>query len=231
MNPLRPKAAITFFAFFSLLLPVLGNPVFSEEREMNVSFRWAFGAMVGSENDRRLVAVTRDTVLKTGDQLKMLVELKEPCFVYLLYHNGAGEMAMLFPYDLTQFDTDYRISEKYYIPQGNAWFELDEETGLETFYLLASAERLAGLEAVYREYMAANAAKKAGIAEEMIKKIREINKKHRKFTTSAERPIPIGGNIRGVKAQQEDRPPDIDPIAAEVSSDFFYSRAFTIDHR
>jgi hypothetical protein len=187
--------------------------------------------MVGADNDRRLVAVTRDTVLKTGDQLKMLVELKERCFVYLIYHSGEKEVAMLFPYDLKQFDTDYRVSKKYYIPQGNSWFELDEETGLETFYLLASTKRLVALEGLYMEYMAADTKRKPGIAMEILKKIRETKKQHRKFTTSAERPIPIGGNVRGIKTEPGERPPDIDPIAAEVASSHFYSRTFTIDHR
>ena len=97
MNALRLRAIILFVILSILSLFFNDNPSFSEEGEKNISFRWAFGAMVGADNDRRLVAVTRDTVLKTGDQLKMLVELKERCFVYLFYHTGEGEVAMLFP--------------------------------------------------------------------------------------------------------------------------------------
>ena len=62
-----------------------GN-VFTEEMSNdNISFRWAFGAMAGPKNDRKLVSITRDTVLKSGDQLKMMVELKTACFLYLFY--------------------------------------------------------------------------------------------------------------------------------------------------
>jgi hypothetical protein len=117
-----------------------------QKDENNVCFRWAFGAMVGSENERRLVAITRDTTLKTGNQLKLLVELKKKCFVYLIYHSGQNELHMLFPYETKQFSKDPETRKKYYIPQGTEWFELDEKTGPETFYLLASAERLNGLE-------------------------------------------------------------------------------------
>jgi len=231
MNALRLKAIILFVILSSLSLFFSDNLSFSEEGEKKVCFRWAFGAIVGTDNDRRLVAVTRDTVLKTGDQLKMLVELKERCFVYLIYHTGEGEVVMLFPYDFKQFDTNRQILKKYYIPQGNRWFELDEETGLETFYLLASANRLVALEGLYMEYIDADTKRKPGIAEEILKKIRQIKKKHRKFATSAERPIPIGGNLRGIKTGPGARPSDIDSIAAEVSSTHFYSRTFTIDHR
>jgi len=231
MNKLRLRATILFVILSSLSLVFIHNLAFSEEGEKKVSFRWAFGAMVGADNDRRLVAVTRDTVLKTGDQLKMLVELKERCFVYLFYHTGEGEVAMLFPYDLKQFDTNYQTLKKYYIPQGKRWFVLDEEIGLETFYLLASANRLVALESLYMEYIGPDTKRKPGIAEKILKKIRQIKKKHRKFATSAERPIPIGGNVRGIKTRPGEHSPDIDSIAAEGSSTHFYSRTFTIDHQ
>jgi uncharacterized protein DUF4384 len=231
MNALRLRAIILFVILSSLALFFSDNLAFSEEGEKKVCFRWAFGAMVGADNDRRLVAVTRDTVLKTGDQLKMLVELKERCFVYLIYHTGDGKVAMLFPYDLKQFDASLKVLKKYYIPQGNRWFELDKETGLETFYLLASVNRLVALESLYMEYIGADTKMKPGLAGEILKKIRQIKKKHRKFAASAERPIPIGGNVRGIKTGPGERPPDIDSIAGEVSSTHFYSRTFTIDHR
>jgi len=231
MNALRLRAVILFFILSSLSLFFSDNLSFSGEKEKKVCFRWAFGAIVGTDEDRRLVAVTRDTVLKTGDQLKMLVELKEHCFVYLFYHTGERDVSMLFPYDLKQFDASYQVLKKYYIPQGNRWFVLDEVTGLEKFYLLASVNRLVDLEGLYMEYIGADTKKKPKIAEEILKNIRKIKKKHQKFLTIAERSIPIGGNVRGIKTGLGERHPDIDPIAAEVSSTHFYSRTFTIDHQ
>jgi len=231
MDALRLRVIILFVILSILSLFFSDNLSFSEEGEKKISFRWAFGAMVGADNDRRLVAITRDTVLKTGDQLKMLVELKERCFVYLIYHTGTGEVAMLFPYDLKQFDANYQILKKYYIPKENRWFELDEKTGLETFYLLASANRLVALEGLYMEYIGADTEKKPGIAAEILKKIRQVKKKHQKFATLAERPVRIGGSVRGVIKDKKTRLPDIDPIAAEVNATNFYSRTFTIEHQ
>jgi len=232
MSRLRFKILVSILILFAFFLLVNRENTQAEQNKQElVCFRWAFGAIVGTDEDRRLVAVTRDTVLKTGDQLKMLVELKEHCFVYLFYHTGEGDLSMLFPYDLKKFDASYQVLKKYYIPQGNKWFELDEKTGLETFYLLASTKRLLVLEGLYVEYVGADTKRKTGIAEEILKKIRQIKKKHRKFAASAEKSIPIGGNVRGIKTGPGERPPDIDPIAAEVSSTHFYSRTFTIDHQ
>ena len=88
--------AISLFSLFSTREDVIGE----QKVEDAVSFRWAFGAMVGSKDDRRLVAITRDTVLKTGDRLKLLLQLKNRCFVYLFYRTATDEIYLLFPYTL-----------------------------------------------------------------------------------------------------------------------------------
>ena len=93
-----------------------------DKADKDILFRWAFGAMVGPEGDKRMVAITRDTTLKTGDKLKMLVELKNRCFVYLFYRTADDELYLLFPYALDQFEKDYETSKKYYIPEGDMWF-------------------------------------------------------------------------------------------------------------
>jgi hypothetical protein len=202
-----------------------------EEEKKDIFFRWAFGAVVGPEGDRRMVAVTRDTTLKTGDKLKMLVELQNRCFVYLFYRTGQDDLYLLFPYALDQFEKDYETSKKYYIPQGDVWFELDENQGLETFYLLASAKRLTELENLYGDYAAAEGPAKESVGKKILKNIRTLKRKSRKLTSTAERPVPIGGNLRGAGKGGQSRLPDIDPIAADVSASNSYTRTFTIEHR
>lgn len=221
-----------FFAIslFSLLSSQ-GNAIAEEKGEDAVSFRWAFGAMVGPTDDRRLVAITRDTVLKTGDRLKLLLQLKNRCFVYLFYRTAEDEISLLFPYKLKLFESDYKTGEKYYIPEGKTWFELDKDVGLETFYLLASAKRLHQLEALYRKYDSVAGEEKKKLAKQLLAEIRKIKRKHRKFATLAERPIAIGGNVRGVVKDEKSTFPDIDAIASEVSASNFYGKTFTIDHK
>jgi len=224
-------SAVLLAIFLFFLLSGLGNAIAEPKGEDKVCFRWAFGAMVGPENDRRLVAITRDTELKTGDQLKMLVELQKKCFVYVIYHTRQDEVHMLFPYNIQQFTTEYTPFTKYYIPQGNMWFELDENIGSETFYLLASAQRLIKLEALFKTHSSADPVRKHQLGKQIIAEIHTIKRRYRTFTTTAERPVPIGGSVRGITKEKKTRCPDIDPIAAEVSASTFYSRTFTIDHR
>jgi len=219
--------AIPLFLLFS----TRGDVIAEQKGEDAVSFRWAFGAMVGATDDRRLVAITRDTVLKTGDRLKLLLQLKNRCFVYLFYRTAEDEIYLLFPYKLKLFESDYKTGEKYYIPKGGTWFELDRNVGLETFYLLASAKRLHQLEALYRKYDSVVGEEKKKLAKQLLAEIRMIKRKHRKFATPAERPIAIGGNVRGVVKDEKSTFPDIDAIASEVSASNFYSKTFTIDHK
>lgn len=227
--------SINLALFFGIslfsLLSSQGNAIAEQKGEDAVSFRWAFGAMVGATDDRRLVAITRDTVLKTGDRLKLLLQLKNRCFVYLFYRTAEDEIYLLFPYKLKLFDTGYKTGEKYYIPEGKTWFELDKDVGLETFYLLASAKRLHQLEALYRKYDSVAGEEKKKLAKQLLAEIRMIKRKHRKFATLAERPIAIGGNVRGVVKDEKSTFPDIDAIASEVSASNFYSKTFTIDHK
>jgi hypothetical protein len=196
-----------------------GNPVAQEEA--NVHFRWAFGALVGGENPPRLMAITQDTTLKTGDQLKMLVEIKKPCFVYVIHHGPQGEVRWLFPASAPPFETDYQTAKRYDIPPGDGWFKLDEQVGRETFYVLASVERLTGLETLLSTYTSAPRSEQPQIATHIVTEIREVRKRYRQFATLAERPVPIAGNLRG---------PDIGDLAVEITAQNFYSKTFTIEH-
>ena len=195
----------------------------------NVAFQWSFGALVGKE--KKFVPITRDTALATGDEIKMMVELKQECYVYVIYHSSKGEIDLLFPEDVRQFSGDYKTGKNYYIPSGRRWFELDKNIGRETFYLLASAQRLLELEALVGDYKSADKSKKADMADQILGEIRTVKRKFRTFTTLAERPVTIGGNIRGVEKAESARRPDVSTIATEISASNFYSKTFTIDHQ
>ena len=202
-----------------------------QQKDDNVSFRWAFGAVVGPEDDRKLMAITRDIELKTGDKFKMLVELKKKCFVYLIYQDSLGEIQLLFPKNFRQFTDDYQLSKKYYIPGGDLWFALDEKTGQEAFHLLASPQRLKTLEKLIFDYESSASINKSDIAKKIAAEIQEIKRKHKKLHATAERPVQIGGSLRGTGKVPNQPFPDIDIVATEISTHNFYGRTFTIDHK
>lgn len=232
---LRSEILITvFFTLFAVGQLFFGNLAAAQEGqgdEMTVSFRWAFGALVGEGEEEKLEAIKQDTALKSGDQVKMLVELEKKCFIYVIHQNAQGELKLLFPYNLQQFATNYEIGQKYYVPQGDAWLRLNEQTGTEAFHLLASAQRMVEIENLWSQYESAEAAHKPEIGKLILTEIRNLKKQNRELTASVERPVSIGGNIRGITQPKESDPFDVATIADEISANNFYARAFTIDHQ
>jgi len=185
----------------------------------NVNFIWAFVAKVTEGNvTKPPVPIKEDVTLKTGDQLKMFVELRKPCFVYVIHHGAQGEVQLLFPYNTQQFTADYQPAKLYEIPPADGWFRLNEQAGRETFYLVASAQRLLDLEKLLDTYAAAKPAEQPQVATNILTELRNLIKQHRSSVPPG-RPVPIAGNMRqGVEG-------------LEISASNFYSKTFTIEHR
>lgn len=206
----------------------MGAAVLQDEKD-KVQFKWGFGVIAGKGENQRFVAITRDTTLKTGDELKMFVEPVQECFVYVLHHGPEGEVTLLFPYEFSQFTSDYRAGKGYNIPKGRFWLALDKNVGKETIYLLASAKRLTAIEGSVTRYKEAQDSNKADRAGDVLAEIRNVRRQYTTLATVAERPISIGGNVRGGGKKERSRP-DIASIAVEISAPDFYSKTFTIDH-
>jgi hypothetical protein len=138
---------------------------------------------------------------------------------------------VLYPYRFTQLDSKDTSAGEHYIPEGNQWFELDEHTGQEKFYLLASTKRLFDLESLVNQYESADQSKKSGLGDKIILEIRNLRKRHLKFKTYAEKPVTIIGNMRGSQQTETDSVKDIAHYAVKISTTTFFSRTYTIDHR
>jgi hypothetical protein len=194
-------------------------------------FQWAFGAIKNTGLGSEFEVISRDTMLRSGDQIKFFLRLEKKCFVYLIYESSQGELSILFPYRFKLLANNYQISGHHYIPKGDQWFELDKYTGTEKFYLLASTERLNDLETLVNEYESAGTSKKAGLGKQILSEIRRLRKQHFKFKSYAEKPINIIGKMRGTEKTKAVGLNDLADHAVEISANNFFSRTFTIDHQ
>jgi len=194
-------------------------------------FQWAFGAIKNTGLGSEFEVISRDTMLRSGDQIKFFLRLEKKCFVYLIYQSSQGELSILFPYRFKLLADNYQISGHHYIPKGDQWFELDQNTGMEKFYLLASAERLNDLETLVNEYESADTSKKAKLGKQIHFEIRRLRKQHFKFKSYAEKPINIIGKMRGTEKTKAVGLNDLSDHAVEISANNFFSRTFTIDHQ
>ena len=219
----------TMLLFYGVISPLVAQDAGADN---NIQYNWAFVARAGEAGSRRLGVVTRDTSMKTGDEFKLYVNLVKPSYVYVIHKSSTNELSLLFPYDSAMFLKDYKTDKNYYIPKGRDWFKLDKNVGTETFYVLASSERLTELENDLQAYFAAAADKKSDAMTVVMNEIKDIKKHFRTFATIAERPISIAGNVRGEKKNiiDPDRV-DISQFATEILANNFFSKTVSIDHK
>ncbi|MGO8943976.1 MAG: DUF4384 domain-containing protein [Syntrophobacteraceae bacterium] len=215
------------FLFHSTLLAAPG----SQKESNGPRMLWAFGAIRASSNPPRVEPVRTKMVLSSGDKLKMMIKLKHKCFVYLIHRDSQGNFAMLFPYSLKQFDTDYQTARNYYAPKGEAWFQLDNRTGNETFYLIASDQRLLDIEYTYEKYVSSEESKKQNLAGQMLSELNSITQTHLASSGKAENPADQESVVRGFERATGADPTDVAALAREISFDNMYSETFVVDHR
>lgn len=198
-----------------------GNPV---------RFRWAMVAIAAQGGEIRLI--DKDTVLHTGDEIKMAVELESRCYVYVVWVDSAGRVHRLFPYTWEQFGRDYKVGASYYIPPGPPWFRLDAEEGIEKVYLVASSTRMDVLERHLRAYEDGPTQEKPALAEAVGTELKRLRKVAMKFSRPAERPVALAGSLRGDQDSETDSSkPDVATMATEIKAPSLYCRTFTIEHR
>ncbi len=194
----------------------------------SVRFRFAFGTVPAAGANPALVRITQDTTLKTGDQLKMLVELQQPGFLYVIYRAPNNDLDVLYPADLKK---GAPVGQKQFIPSGTGWFKLDDPAGDETFYVLGSVQRLNELEALLGRHAAAPAAGKTAIVTEIVAEIRRLRTLHRNVAAPVERPVLIGGNVRSLGKATTRELPDVSTIAVDITAATFYARTYTVTHK
>jgi hypothetical protein len=170
-------------------------------------------------------------VLSSGDKLKLMIQLRRKCFVYLIHRDSQGDFTMLFPYSLKQFDTDYQTARNYYAPKGEAWFQLDSRTGNETFYLIASDQRLLDIEYTYEKYASSEESKKQNLAGQMLSELNMITETHLASSEGVEKLADKESVLRGFERATGADPTDIVALAREISFDNIYSETFVVDHR
>ena len=202
-----------------------------QQNDANIEFDWAFGVLGYKEKTLVPIPIARDTVLKSGDEIKMMVKMTKECYVYVVCLDSQGDLTLLFPYSIRQLQTDYVMAKPYYIPKGRNWMMLDKNTGKEIFFLVGSTERLLDLEAKLGNYFSADPADRKPLAQDVVSEIRGLRKRYSTFATIAEKPLTIGGNIRSTDTVKVVRHPDVADIATQISAQNFYSKTITIDHQ
>lgn len=189
-------------------------------QESGVRFDWALGALTGP--NRTLVSIGRQATLKSGDELKMFLRLKQRGFVYVVLHDSDNGLTLLYPGAIPSGEPAVDVPS--YVPAGPAWMRLDDHVGVETIHLIASSTRLDKLEDALKQYASSKTTDRSADAKRVLGEIASAKQQFTPGTSPTERPVEIAGRVRGTQ-------PDVAAHATEVSARRFYSRTITIDHR
>lgn len=197
----------------------------------DIGFLYAFGVHVEPQEGKgKVIPLQAEASLRAGDRLKLYFEPKGDLHFYLLHLSSQGELSLVAP--AAAQPARIAAGSQLFIPAGAQWFELDGHAGQEKFFMLASGERLERLEELFARHRTLKEQPELqASADAVLNEVKRLRQQHQQLTAPAEKPVRIGGSLRGPQTGGKAVLPDITPLATEITAAGFYSRTFTIDHR
>lgn len=83
---------------------------------------------------------------ESGDRFKIVVRTNCDCYLYILSIDGSGWAEPVFPAQDSTIPNPVKKDQEYAFPEAGHWYTLDQVKGIETFYVVASANRRTDLE-------------------------------------------------------------------------------------
>lgn len=104
---------------------------------------------VTKNTEYKAIKFTQGTTLKTGDQFRVNFKTDNDGYVYVINFDGSGKSQIIFPHPEAGATNFVKGGQTYEIPASVAnWYYLDEVTGKETLYVIASPFKIANLDAL-----------------------------------------------------------------------------------
>ena len=218
-----------FVSVTAALLAATAFTTLAEEPASDVlEVRWVMAGIEKDADPAHPISISPEATLRTGDKIKMYLKAVHKCFFYLFYHNPEGQLQLIYPDSLP---SEGLVSgTQLTVPQGDQWFELDEQTGTETFHVLVSLTPLRSIETLYEDYRQ-HASENGYPAARIISAIERLRIQQRPLTSKAERPLSIGGTIRGAADKDAETTENrLDRLAENIATANVFCRTYTIEH-
>ncbi|TNF52768.1 DUF4384 domain-containing protein [bacterium] len=104
----------------------------------------------GTTGDKEVEKIIKEgDILYSNDFCRISFEVDKNAYAYILYYNSKGTLEQLYPDPKVRKPLKVMGKTTYVIPPGDdSWFQLDEQTGTETVFMVASEEPLSNLKEV-----------------------------------------------------------------------------------
>lgn len=129
-----------------LLIMCVANPGYAAD----VSFRWAILSDSG-DGMEPLNFSGSPPIVFSGTGLQIYLEHLENCHIYLYLLDSQDELTPLYPTEKGYYNYGFPRGPKF-IPPGNQSFAFVPPAGMETFFIIASEERLFQIEKLTEEF-------------------------------------------------------------------------------
>ena len=153
LTPIPVMAAVAVILFVGITVfyqvktshdPSLKSPA---SIKMTLLARTSSGMTIRGETPHyKEVEVKDGGILRSGDMFRVKFKLKNEAYVYVLSLDSLGNLAMLFPDRDVKGGIKFKPNEVYIIPVKDRWFRLDDNTGRETVYLIASPKAIENID-------------------------------------------------------------------------------------
>jgi hypothetical protein len=92
------------------------------------------------------ILVNEGSVLRSQDNFQVHLETSRPAYVYILMYDSQGKASQIFPDPKINQPGFVEGGNKLVVPAKDLWFWLDESTGTETIYVLASEKPMTDIQ-------------------------------------------------------------------------------------
>ena len=118
--------------------------------QMNVFSKSGAITTRGTTGDKEVEKIIKEgDTLYSNDFCRISFELDKNAYAYILYYDSKGTLEQLYPGPKAIKPLKVMAKTTYVIPPGDgSWFQLDEQTGTETVFMVASEEPLSNLKEV-----------------------------------------------------------------------------------
>jgi hypothetical protein len=83
---------------------------------------------------------------EAGDRFKIVARTNCDCYLYIMSIDGSGWAEAVFPGKDDKTPNPVKKDQEHAFPEGGHWFTLDQVKGIESFFVVASANRRSDLE-------------------------------------------------------------------------------------
>jgi hypothetical protein len=142
--------------------------------------------------------VHEGTVLHTGDGLKVVAEVNRDAFVYILSRDATGKAQVVFPHARIDAQSRVAAGRSLEVPAPDKWWELDEVTGTEEVFILASLEPLVDVQEIAERISGVA----PGGADQAVAEIATRAAVVRKKSKGDKKPMAVAGVVRGLTRVQ-----------------------------